>query len=225
VGDEQGRVPSRYNQRFRENEAGPAESRQGEEIVSVERAGFIRGSACALLAVVVLAGVLSGSCGRKEPPPKNGDDEAAPARSTAGQDRLPATEFALKDIEGRTVRLADFQGKVVMVNFWATWCPPCRMEIPDFVSLQRDLGSKGLQIIGVSLDDEGAAKVRPFAEQNGINYTMLVNGQDVASRYGGIQGIPTTFLLDRQGRIVERREGVVSPAHWRQAIDDLLQED
>jgi thiol-disulfide isomerase/thioredoxin len=111
-----------------------------------------------------------------------------------------------------------------MVNFWATWCPPCRMEIPDFVALQRDLGPQGFQVIGISLDDEGAAKVGPFAQQNRINYTMLVNGNQTANAWGPIDGIPTTFLLDRQGRVVERRVGVASSEHWRQVIVSLLKE-
>lgn len=178
--------------------------------------------------ILVLAALVTFSCGGKEPQPKGseGGDPAAGASagSPAGQDRRPAPDFTLKDLDGRDVRLADFRGKVVMVNFWATWCPPCRMEIPDFVALQRELGSQGFQIIGISLDDEGAAKVRPFAEQNGINYTMLVNGNQAANSYGQIEGIPTTFLLDRQGRVVERQVGVASRQHWQQMIALLLKE-
>ncbi len=112
-----------------------------------------------------------------------------------------------------------------MVNFWATWCPPCLAEIPDFIALQEELGPRGLRIIGISLDDEGAAKVGPFASRNRINYTMLVNGNDAAIAYGGVEGIPTTFLLDRRGRIVERRAGVAPREHWRQAITSLLREE
>jgi peroxiredoxin len=164
------------------------------------------------------------SCGGKEPRAKSREGEGPAAGVLAAQDRRPSPDFSLKDLDGRDVRLADFRGKVVMVNFWATWCPPCRAEIPDFIELQSQWGPKGLQIIGISLDDEGAAKVAPFASQNRINYTMLVNGNRAANAYGGIEGIPTTFLLDRQGRVVERRAGVAPREHWQQVIASLLKE-
>jgi peroxiredoxin len=178
----------------------------------------------ATLQTIVFAALLAASCGGKEPP-ANGREGGSPAAGVpAAQDRRPAPNFTLKDLDGRDVRLTDFRGQVVMVNFWATWCPPCRAEIPDFIELQSQLGSKGLQIIGISLDDGGAAKVAPFASQNRINYTMLVNGNGAASAYGGIEGIPTTFLLDRQGRVVERRAGVAPREHWQQVIVSLLDE-
>lgn len=182
------------------------------------------GRFAAILCTMVLAGLLAVSCGRKEPQSKEADGGGPATGLPAVGDRRPAPDFTLRDLDGREVRLADFRGQVVMVNFWATWCPPCRAEIPDFIELQGRLGPKGLQIIGISLDDEGAAKVAPFASQNRINYLMLVNGNAAANAYGGIEGIPTTFLLDRQGRIVERRSGVASSQHWQQMITSLLKE-
>jgi cytochrome c biogenesis protein CcmG/thiol:disulfide interchange protein DsbE len=180
--------------------------------------------AAAIRFVVVLAGLQVVSCGGREPQSR-GPQGGSPSADLPGvSDRLPAPDFTLKDLDGRDVRLTDFRGQVVMVNFWATWCPPCRAEIPDFIELQSQLGPKGLQIIGISLDDEGAAKVAPFASQNRINYTMLVNGNGAANAYGGIGGIPTTFLLDRQGRVVERRAGVAPREHWQHAIASLLKE-
>jgi peroxiredoxin len=169
--------------------------------------------------------LLAASCGGKEPRVKGREGRVRASGVPATQDRRPAPDFTLKDLDGRDVRLTDFRGQVVMVNFWATWCPPCRAEIPDFIELQSQLGPKGLQIIGISLDDEGSAKVAPFASQNRINYTMLVNGNGAANRYGGIEGIPTTFLLDRQGRVVERRAGITPREHWQQVIALLLTEE
>jgi cytochrome c biogenesis protein CcmG/thiol:disulfide interchange protein DsbE len=178
----------------------------------------------AILCTAVFVALMVASCGGKESRPKVRDGGSPAAEVPAGRDRRPAPDFSLKDLDGRDVRLIDFRGKVAMVNFWATWCPPCRSEIPDFIELQSRLGPKGLQIIGISLDDEGAAKVAPFASQNRINYTMLVNGNGVASAFGVVEGIPTTYLLDRQGRVVERRVGVAPREHWQQVIASLLKE-
>jgi peroxiredoxin len=180
--------------------------------------------AAAIPCLAVVALLLAASCGGKEKGSEGREGGGSAAGAPGAQDRRLAPEFTLKDLDGRDVRLADFRGQVVMVNFWATWCPPCRAEIPDFIELQDQQGSKGLRIVGISLDDEGAAKVAPFAAQNRINYTMLVNGNAAASAFGVSEGIPTTYLLDRQGRIVERRVGVAPREHWRQLIASLLQE-
>jgi peroxiredoxin len=184
-----------------------------------------RGTPALLEVGLLTLGLLAFSCGRNEPPPaKRGEATGAGVELPAAESRRPAPGFSLEDIEGHKVQLSDFRGKVVMVNFWATWCPPCRAEIPDFVALQRAYGSKGLQIVGISLDEEGAAKVAPFAAQNRINYAMLVDGNAAAQAYGGIEGIPTTFLIDKQGRVVEQKVGVADPKHWEQAIEALLGE-
>jgi thiol-disulfide isomerase/thioredoxin len=116
-------------------------------------------------------------------------------------DRQAAPDFTLKDIEGNDVSLSQFRGKVVILDFWATWCPPCKMEIPHFIDLQRQYGSKGLQVVGVSLDQNAPAVVPPFVQQSGINYTMLIGDVNVAEQFGATQGIPTTLVLDKHGRI------------------------
>jgi len=144
--------------------------------------------------------------------------------SAAGEERRPAPDFSLRDLDGREVSLSQMRGKVVILNFWATWCPPCRQEIPDFVDLQKQYGAQGLQIVGVSMDQEGASVVRPFVQQNHINYTMLVDGQKIAGLYGGIQGIPTTFILDRQGRIAKKAVGFTSRSVFEKLVTGLLKE-
>ncbi len=116
-----------------------------------------------------------------------------------------APAFTLMDLNGKSVSLADFRGKVVVLDFWATWCPPCKKEIPDFIDLQKAYGSKGVQFVGVALDEP--YKVKAFAEQNGINYTILFGNDAIAAKYGGIDGIPTTFVIDKKGKIVNRFEG------------------
>jgi peroxiredoxin len=116
-----------------------------------------------------------------------------------------APAFTLTDLAGKSVSLADFRGKVVVLDFWATWCPPCKREIPDFIDLQKEYGSQGVQIVGIALDEPD--KVKAFAAQNGMNYPVLIGSNEVAMKYGGIEGIPTTFIIDKSGKIVNKFEG------------------
>jgi peroxiredoxin len=140
----------------------------------------------------------------------------------AGAVGTAAPAFALPDLEGKTVRNTDLHGKVVILNFWATWCPPCRDEVPDFVRLQSKYRDKGLAIVGLSLDAGGASDVRPFVDEYDVNYTMLIANQETAESYGGIQGIPTSFVLDRNGTIVKRFVGRASAEAFEEAVRPLL---
>jgi len=131
-----------------------------------------------------------------------------------------APSFTLTNVNGRSVSLSDFKGKVVILDFWATWCPPCKQEIPDFISLQSQYASRGLQIVGIALDQPD--KVRAFAQQNGMNYPVLFGTDQIAALYGGIEGIPTTFILDKNGNIVTRFEGFRSREDFESEINRLL---
>lgn len=139
-----------------------------------------------------------------------------PPSETAGT----APAFTLPDIHGTSVSLSSLRGKTVILNFWATWCPPCRREIPDFISLQSQYGSKGLQIVGVALDEPDAVKA--FAVQYGMNYLVLLGTDDIARRYGGITGIPTTFIIDKSGKIVNQFEGFRPKDVFEKEIQKLL---
>lgn len=140
----------------------------------------------------------------------------------AGTEGAAAPDFSLPDLDGHSVSLSDFKGKVVVVNFWATWCPPCRAETPDFVRMQAKYRARGLEFIGLSLDAGGARDVRPFADEHSVNYPMLVADDRVANAYGGIVFLPTSFVIDRQGRIVKRLEGYTDPRVWESTLEALL---
>jgi thiol-disulfide isomerase/thioredoxin len=134
-----------------------------------------------------------------------------------------APDFALAQAsDGKSVKLSDFKGKVIILDFWATWCPPCREEIPGFIALQKKYKSKGLEIIGVSVDRGGAKVVDDFGKEQGINYTSLMAGPDTAEAYGGIRGIPTTFVIDRKGRIVNKFIGGHDMSVFEKEIKALL---
>ncbi len=146
---------------------------------------------------------------------------------SAVQPTLPTNElagvapaFTLTNLDGKSISLADFRGKVVVLDFWATWCPPCRKEIPDFIDLQNEYGSRGVQIVGIALDEP--ERVRAFARQNGMNYPVLLGSDVVTMRYGGIEGIPTTFIIDKSGKIANKFEGFRPREVFESEIKKLL---
>lgn len=132
-----------------------------------------------------------------------------------------APAWTLEDTGGRTVRLADFRGKVVILDFWATWCPPCRKEIPGLVALQTKYGSKGLVVIGVSMDED-TAMVAPFLKKFGINYPVVFGNALTAMMYGGVEVIPTTFVIGRDGKVAAVYESFVPETTLEADIKPLL---
>ena len=142
------------------------------------------------------------------------------ARPAGAASKAPAWE--VRDLDGKTVKSTDFAGKVVIVDFWATWCPPCRAEIPGFVELQKEYGEKGLVIVGVSLDQQGPRVVKPFAEKFGMNYPVVMGDEAIVTAFGGVEGLPTTFVIDRQGDIVKRHVGYAPKTDFETAIKPLL---
>jgi len=133
-----------------------------------------------------------------------------------------AQNFSLKTGDGKTYELFQHKGKVIVVNFWATWCGPCRKEIPDFIEVYKKYKDQGVEIVGVSLDKDGWAKVTPFVKQNNINYPVVLDNGAVASTFGKIQFIPTTFIIDPSGNIVDEHTGVMTKAMLEAKIKPLL---
>ncbi|NTV12657.1 MAG: TlpA family protein disulfide reductase [Desulfobulbaceae bacterium] len=117
---------------------------------------------------------------------------------------------------------ATLQGKVVLVNFWATWCPPCRKEIPSLVKLQESYRSKGLVVVGVSMDEGGRTMVGKFLEKQGVNYPVIIGDSSVAKGFGGVIGVPASFLVDRKGELIRRFDGYASEEELREELEKLL---
>jgi len=133
-----------------------------------------------------------------------------------------APGFSLQDLNGQPLDLANYRGKVVLLDFWATWCTPCRGEIPHFVEFQDKYREQGLQVIGISMDD-GPKPVREFYQQFKMNYPVALGNEKVAQAYGGILGLPITFLISRDGRVAAKYVGEVQMPTLEQAIESQLQ--
>jgi len=141
-------------------------------------------------------------------------------------------DFTLKDLEGHDESLGQFKGKIVLVNFWATWCGPCRIEIPWLMALQEKYGPQGFTVLGVAMDEEGKSAVAPFIQKERfklgtdsqpVNYPILIGNDDVAEKFGGLVGLPTTILISQDGRQVKRIDGLLSYDEVDKTIQSLLE--
>ena len=141
--------------------------------------------------------------------------------SVLGQ-TVKAPQFKLRDINGRTVRLSDYRGKVVLINFWATWCPPCRAEMPDLVQLQRDYAKQGLQIIGITYPPETKTRVRRFARSLKVNYPIILGTSEIKARYSSEETLPLTVVINRNGAISDIISGILLPEEFDEKIKPLL---
>ena len=134
----------------------------------------------------------------------------------------PAPDFSLQSLDGKTMRLSDFRGKAVLLNFWATWCGPCKIEMPWFVDLQKQYGSEGLQIVGVAMDDASKEDISKFAKDMGVNYPILIGKESVGDQYGGVPALPETFLIARDGKIMDKIIGLRGKAEIEDAVKKAL---
>ena len=145
-----------------------------------------------LFASMTIAGaIFSASCSRST---------SARETTQVSDNRKPAPDFTLQDAGGTSVKLSDYRGKVVLLNFWATWCGPCTIEIPWFVEFEQQYKSKGFEVVGVSMDEDGWPAIKPFVTEHKVNYRILLGTDSVSQLYGGVDSLPTTFIIDRNGK-------------------------
>jgi peroxiredoxin len=134
----------------------------------------------------------------------------------------PAPDFTLLDATGSQVKLSALKGRVVLLDFWATWCHGCKVEIPWYMEFENKYGKDGLAAIGVSMDEDGWKSVKPFLQEHQLNYPVVIGTQEVANEYGGLSSLPMTLLIDRRGNIAESHAGMVNKDEFEQKIKELL---
>lgn len=158
-----------------------------------------------------------GGCSKRSSAPE-------PQNLTSTKDRKTAPGFVLKDAGGAAVNLADYKGNVVLLNFWATWCGPCKIEIPWFIDFQQQYKDRGFTVLGLSLDDDGWKSVTPYVAEHKINYPVVMGNDQVSQLYGGIDSLPTTFIIDRAGRVAASHFGLVDRSEYLNEIVKLLED-
>jgi peroxiredoxin len=169
-----------------------------------------------LVAACFVAGCFLQGCG-------SGPHTVRAASVKPAQDRKDAPEFTLKDADGKVVHVADYRGKVVLLDFFATWCGPCKIEIPWFTEMERKNKDRGFAVLGVSMDDEGWEVVKPFLVELGVNYRVVIGNDSTAQLYGGVDALPTTFLIDQAGKIAAVHVGLASKKEFEDGVQQLLQ--
>lgn len=185
----------------------------------------------ALAVAALMFGVAACSPKKDDQPPKPKVTADAPAPPAAGAAKAggltlpkigPAPSWQLQDLNGKTISSEDLKGKVVVVDFWATWCGPCRMEIPGYVEMVKKYGKDGFTVVGVSVDQAGPEVVKQFVQRVGVNYPVVMADEKVAMAFGGVEVLPTTFLIDRTGQIRDRKLGAEETAEYEKKVMSLL---
>ena len=138
-------------------------------------------------------------------------------------ERKSAPDFTLKDANGAAVKLSDYRGKVVLLNFWATWCGPCKIEIPWFMEFEQKFKDQGFAVLGVSMDEDGWEAVKPYIAEKKINYRVVLGDDAVGNLYGGIESLPSTFVIDRDGKVASVHIGLVGKRDYESEIEHLIE--
>ncbi len=170
-----------------------------------------------LIGPVLAIGLLTPAC--------SNSNSSVRAAVKAEKDRKRAPDFNLKDVNGTPVKLSDYRGKVVLLNFWATWCGPCKIEIPWFMDFEQRYKDQGFAVLGVSMDEDGWEAVKPYLADKKVNYRVVLGDDSVGNLYGGIESLPTTFLIDRDGRVASTHIGLVSRKDYEGEIARLIESD
>lgn len=169
-----------------------------------------------LAALTACALLLASGCGSESA------DSTSVVEAAAGEAPQMAPDFTLEAADGKQVKLSDYKGQVVLLNFWATWCGPCKIEMPWFIEFQRKYKDQGFTVLAVSLDEEGWEVVRPYAEGLKPNFPILLGNDEIAERFDGVVALPTTLIIDKEGGIVGRHTGLVNKSEYESEIEDLL---
>ncbi len=170
-----------------------------------------------LLRLTLSAVVLAAACGTS-----GGGSETVAAEAAAAGETIWLPDFSLKDANGKEFTKADVEGRVVLLNFWATWCGPCKIEMPWFIDFQRKYKDRGFMVLAVSLDEEGWEVVRPFTTELKPNFPVLLGNDAMAEEFGGVVALPTSFIVNKKGEIVTRHTGLVSKSEYESEIERLL---
>ncbi len=169
---------------------------------------------CSSILIPLSAGLLLASCG-------GGQDHAGEIAVTEAAHIGPAADFTLQDLDGNDVSLSDYKGQVVLLNFWATWCGPCKIEMPGFVEFQRQSKDRGFTVLAVSLDDD-IDPIAAFVEEYELNFPVVWGNEETAQKFGGVVALPTTLIIDREGNVVDSHTGLVSKSVYEEQIEGLL---
>jgi thiol-disulfide isomerase/thioredoxin len=165
----------------------------------------------AIVAMVASGKYLSRSRQRGNPPILVGDIRG-----------LAAPDFELTSLDGKRMKLSDFRGKAVLLNFWATWCSPCKVEMPWFVELQKKYGNDGLVVLGIAMDDTETRKIAQFTSEMGVNYPVLLGTDKVSEDYGNVEYLPTSFYIDREGKLIGKGTGLLGREEIEQNVQKAL---
>jgi peroxiredoxin len=182
---------------------------------------------CALASSALIACGSQRSKGQSNTPSAAAEDSPAKVSNQSAPDQTTpqpaaAIDFALQDLSGKPVKLSGYRGKIVLVNFWATWCGPCRFEIPVFVKLKRQYQKRGFEVIGISMDEGSQEEVAEFARQYEINYPVVIGAFAKLDAFGTIKALPTSFVIDRDGRIHSRHQGLLGLNEIENELPKLL---
>jgi len=173
-----------------------------------------------LLIVLAVFMVSIMACDSKEQNSGKLTEEISSLETQKNTSDTKAPEFSLVSVDGKTVKLSDYKGKIVIVDFWATWCPPCRKGIPDLIAIQKEF-KNDVVVIGISLDRETKTDVPSFVKNYGINYPIVYGDGKVDRSFGGIEAIPTAFVIDKKGNIVDKHVGLVPKSTYVDLIKKL----
>jgi peroxiredoxin len=160
-------------------------------------------------------------CNKKADENKTTEDLGNYAPNGKGAVEKQAPDFTLTSTDGKNIKLSDYKGKIIIVDFWATWCPPCKRGIPDLIEIQNEY-KNDVVVIGISVDSDTKNNVEPFMQSIGINYPVVYANSEVVQAYGGIESIPTSFIIDQKGNIVDQHTGLVPKAEFTTVLKKLL---